>query len=114
MADEVHNGEWVLFSSGLATGLADEMVLGRVKAKTLADLKKAHSKALTTAKKKGASIHNLRVTAMLTNTESRAISRRPYKVTFTQNPNEMPMLYIDDLEYWRERIKPATKRFASK
>jgi hypothetical protein len=113
-SSEVHNGEWVLYAQGIATGLPDEAILGRVKAKTLADLKKARSKALASAKKKGASINNLRVTAILTSTESRAISRRPYKVSFTQNENERPMLYVDDLEYWRERIKPKAKRFSEK
>lgn len=111
---EVHNGEWVLYSGGLATGLPDEAVLGRVRAKTLADLKKARTKAVATAKKKGASVNNLRVTALLTQSDSKAISRRPYKVSFTQNENERPMLYVDSLDYWRERIKPKAKRFSEK
>lgn len=108
---DVHYGEWVLYAGGIATGLPDEAVLGRVKAKTLEDLRKARKKAMTTAKKKGASVHNLRVTAVLTKTDSRATGRRPYKVSFTQNENEMPLMYVDDLEYWKSRIKPAVKRF---
>lgn len=111
---EVHNGEWVLYAQGLATGLPDEAVLGRVKAKTLADLKQARSKAVATAKKKGASVNNLRVTALLTSTESKAVARRPYKVSFTQNENEFPILFADSLDYWKERIKPSARRFSNK
>lgn len=109
--NDVHYGEWVLYAGGVATGLPDEAVLGRVKAKTIQDLRKARKKALTTAKKKGASVHNLRVTAVLTRTDSRATGRRPYKVSFTQNETERPLLYVDNLEYWKERIKPSVQRF---
>lgn len=112
--DDVHFGDWVLYAQGMATGLPDEAVLGRVRAKSLADLRKARKEAVTRAKKRGATVANLRVTAILTKTDSRATGRRPYKVSFTQNEQERPMLFVDDLDYWRERIKPSTQRFADK
>lgn len=112
--DEVHFGEWVLVAEGVASNLPSEMVLSRAKAKTMADLRKARKQAITVAKKRGASLTNLRVTAMLTKTDSRTFARRPYKVQFMQNEMERPIVYVHDLDYWRERIKPSTKKFAEK
>lgn len=109
--DEVHFGEWVLYAGGMATGLPDDAILGRVKAKTIGDLRKARKEAITKARKRGARVENLRITALLAKSDSRAITRRPYKVTFTQLESERPMLYVDDLEYWRNRIKPSAQRF---
>ena len=112
--DDVHCGEWVLIAEGMATNIPDEMVLGRAKAKTMTELRKARKQAITVAKKRGASVANLRVTAVLTRTESRTLARRPYKVQFLQNEQERPIVYVHDLEYWRERIKPKIGRFADK